>query len=936
MNSFISSKEYTRHAWSLLLKVGFAALLVAGFFLMGHSQTAIAEGCPDSQRVTFEGSRSSGGVGQFCEYGSPQCPSGYHLSSCGATSLDAPLPSGPGTCSVECTCTSDDYSCMGPPPPPGPTPPPPPPSGTPSGNIRANPNPCSITGSASACTSNITWNTDYVDSVEVMVRKNNGPEALFSTNATCGGTACPAPWITASPDYFDFTLYGFSGGVRTSLDTVRVTGVRQTPPDTQPQGNFENLTCSPAGSGGSIQGWAFDADSPSISIDVHIYKDGPAGAGGVFVGVIRADAYRPDVNTAFGIAGNHGFYMSPLPAALRDGATHQVYLYAINTNGTGPNPLINGSPKPVQCPVEPTCPNTQLFAVALADTTIRVGETTLAFAPNGWSGGTFTTSNSGVASVAAPQGSSAVITAKAVGVTNIAGEGWTASNGATGCGLGSQQLFVEAAVATGSIQANPNPIKVCVPETTGATNITAKADAPAEVRIYNANGQPDGAVLFTLLANETKTIPTGNWVKNGTEFRLRTTGNGAKQLASVTVGVNAEDCKQVEKPIVDLKAVPNPVDYGSSSNLIWRQIGGPADECKAIAGPGFNTNGAVEGNDQSAPLFAESTFTITCKGPGGADTKSVTVSVRSEVGGPIDAWVDNTNTASGSGLGVAVDCGTILGTWTKPKAGVDGYRIYYYNTNSASWIMLKQVPAAQVQGYGTRIGQVFTPPSVNTPYRYRVYTYKGAQEGVAKNDAFGSPIAAVPCDAGEGDLSPSNKDIIRIRNKDLVWDAKTTQDHAIEPALPIVAGDSVKFAINLVNGGTTAISTPIKVDDLLTNVVKPAVAGGFNLSVSCEASGQCQLKNFAYDPGTNRMSMIVAPTPGNSLAPLSGEVWTITFTTKTQAPAGQVGRPFRFQNVACLNLPAGVPCEKDVTTPLLITPYILVLPAGAPTFEEIQ
>lgn len=935
MTSSTHPKQYTRMAWPLLLKFGFVALFAAGFFLIANSQAVVAEGCPDSQRVTFDGSRSSGGVGQNCEYGSPQCPSGYHLSSCGATSLDAPLPSGPGTCSVECTCTSDDYSCMGPPPDPTPPGPPPPSSGSPGGDIRANPNPCSIAGSAPACTSHITWGTDYVDAAEVMVRKNNGPEALFSTNTSCGGVSCPAPWITASPDYFDFILYGFSSGTRTQLDTVRVTGNRQTPPDTQPQGNFETVTCDPVANGGYIQGWAFDPDSSSVSIDVHIYKDGPAGGGGIFVGSIRADAYRPDVNSAFGITGNHGFYRSPLPAALRDGLSHQVYIYAINSNGTGPNPLLNGSPKPVQCPVPPTCPSTQLFAVTLADTTIRTGDTTLAFAPNGWSGGTFTTSNSSVATVAAPQGASAVITGRAIGVTNIAGQDWTASNGATGCGLGSQQLFVEAAAAAGSIQANPNPISVCAPETTGATNITATADAPAEVRLYNASGQPDGAVLFTLLAYETKTIPTGNWVKNGTEFRLSTTGNAAQKLGSVVVGVNSKDCT-VEKPIVELTANPNPVDYGNPTRLMWRQVGGPADECKAIAGPGFNTNGAVQGNDQSAPLFAESTFTVMCKGPGGSDTKSVTVGVRSEVGGPIDSWVDNTNTAPGSGLGVAVDCGTVLATWTRASTAVDGYRIYYYNTSSAAWSMLKQVPNTQVQSYGTRLGQTFAPPSVGTSYRYRVYTYRGAQEGVATRDASGSPIAAVPCDGGEGDLSPSNKDIIRIRNKDLAWDAKTTQDHAIEPALPIVAGDSVKFAINLVNGGTTAISTPIKVDDLLTNVVRPTAAGGFNLTVSCEANGQCQLKNVAYDPATNRLSMIVAPTAGNSLAPLSGEVWTITFTTKSQAPAGQIGRPFRFQNVACLNLAAGVACEKAVTTPLLITPYILVLPAGAPTFEEIQ
>jgi hypothetical protein len=39
------------------------------------------------------------------------------------------------------------------------------------------------------------------------------------------------------------------------------------------------------------------------------------------------------------------------------------------------------------------------------------------------------------------------------------------------------------------------------------------------------------------------------------------------------------------------------------------------------------------------------------------------------------------------------------------------------------------------------------------------------------------------------------------------------------------------------------------------------------------------------------------------------------------------GQPFRFQNKAYVN---------GVTGPLLITPYILVLPVGAPTIQEIQ
>jgi hypothetical protein len=90
-------------------------VFVVGCLVLSQGHLVIATGCPDQQQVTVTGQRSSGGVGQYCDYGqgSSICPSGYHLSGCdGATIPDYGQPS----CEVQCTCTSDDYSCMGPPP----------------------------------------------------------------------------------------------------------------------------------------------------------------------------------------------------------------------------------------------------------------------------------------------------------------------------------------------------------------------------------------------------------------------------------------------------------------------------------------------------------------------------------------------------------------------------------------------------------------------------------------------------------------------------------------------------------------------------------------------------------------------------------------------------------------------------------------------------
>jgi hypothetical protein len=107
-----------------------------------------------------------------------------------------------------------------------------------------------------------------------------------------------------------------------------------------PVGNFDNID----NVSGLLWGWAYDPDSSSTSIQVHVYADGPAGTG-KFVGAVNANLWRGDVNTAFNITGNHGFNFT-LPDWLKDGLDHPIYIHGIDTSGIGTqNVLISGSPK---------------------------------------------------------------------------------------------------------------------------------------------------------------------------------------------------------------------------------------------------------------------------------------------------------------------------------------------------------------------------------------------------------------------------------------------------------------------------------------------------------------------------------------------------------------------------------------------------------------
>lgn len=100
-----------------------------------------------------------------------------------------------------------------------------------------------------------------------------------------------------------------------------------------PQGNLDapsgTINCDTT----NITGWASDPDTPTQTVEVHMYFDGPAGQGVGFPGI-------------YANLTDHR-YSWPIPSQFRT-STHSVYAYAINTQ-PGNNPLLGGSPKTYTC-----------------------------------------------------------------------------------------------------------------------------------------------------------------------------------------------------------------------------------------------------------------------------------------------------------------------------------------------------------------------------------------------------------------------------------------------------------------------------------------------------------------------------------------------------------------------------------------------------------
>jgi hypothetical protein len=85
---------------------------------------------------------------------------------------------------------------------------------------------------------------------------------------------------------------------------------------------------------GIASGWAQDMGALLLSIQVHVYFDGPAGDGGTFIAAVVAN-----VPWTESVPGPHGFRF-PIPSQYWDGQPHTLYVYGIASSGVGSDNLL--------------------------------------------------------------------------------------------------------------------------------------------------------------------------------------------------------------------------------------------------------------------------------------------------------------------------------------------------------------------------------------------------------------------------------------------------------------------------------------------------------------------------------------------------------------------------------------------------------------------
>lgn len=122
-----------------------------------------------------------------------------------------------------------------------------------------------------------------------------------------------------------------------------------------PQGNqigyLDETSCT------RIRGWTGDLENPTSPLTVRLYRDGPAGGGGILFQTLTANLSRESaVCAALGSTESpclHGYSLNT-PNNLKDGQNHSIYAYGVvNLTGNGIPKLLTLSPISLNCPVPP-------------------------------------------------------------------------------------------------------------------------------------------------------------------------------------------------------------------------------------------------------------------------------------------------------------------------------------------------------------------------------------------------------------------------------------------------------------------------------------------------------------------------------------------------------------------------------------------------------
>ncbi len=209
-----------------------------------------------------------------------------------------------------------------------------------------------------------------------------------------------------------------------------------------------------------------------------------------------------------------------------------------------------------------------------------------------------------------------------------------------------QSDYIRVTTSVECVQSDTQPVSN--PPTNPPVEVTPIQNVPAISLTASPNPSPYNGVtnLSWNVSDATNCVASNGWTgtknSNGgyqsigsmtanTTFVLTCTGPGGNSTASVYVPV--EQQVQVQNPpLISLTASPNPSPYNGVTNLSWNV----SDATNCVASNGWTGTKNSNGGYQSiGNMNANTTFVLTCTGPGGNSTASVYVPVASQPAPPV-------------------------------------------------------------------------------------------------------------------------------------------------------------------------------------------------------------------------------------------------------------------------------------------------------------
>ena len=532
-------------------------------------------------------------------------------------------------------------------------------------------------------------------------------------------------------------------------------------------------------------------------------------------------------------------------------------------------------------------------AVGLSSSSIIVGQTATASAPAGFSGGTFLTSNSGIASI-----SGSTITGQSPGVAGISGAGWNyPANGSTNCALAATNLTVNPV---------PRPTISLSPTTFSFSGISG-GPTPASQTLTISN---TGSATLNYTASTNQNWCRIDGVNNSGSIGPISVAAGSFDTATVSVDapstigsysctITVSDTNATNSP--QSAAVTYNVSVGDPSNVIASNASCGSISLSWTAGAGagaYDIFRNTTNNRGSSTQIASNVAATSYQDATVVAGTNYFYWVRS-VGGSGSRVAANTNSSGGiatgvcapaapSGLSFTNPCGTAIDLTWNDVANETGYHIWRDVSPGGS-------PPTQIF-YGRPYYQLspanlandidFTDnPATGASYRYVVTAFNTAGDSLPSNETM-----SIFNEACSANLTLSNKSIELVNGQ-----AYTGQT--------LSSGDVLTFRLIINNSGNTT-AYDVYVADTLTSTLDYEEASATFNSGTLSESVSGQIVTWNLNPNDKDTS---------------GSNWIITYRARLTSASAQAIDFFDNTPVINYEDPAGT--SRTYTPSFPLTPF---------------